>query len=523
MKKQILVSIEFHEKKVAVIEGGRLEEFYIEREGAKQLVGSIYKGKVSSIVPGIGAAFIDIGLEKNGFLYVSDIVGETSDSDIEDLETNHNNDSPHNTPTNPSHKPHERHHDKKHLPSIQELLKKDQEILVQVVKEPLGTKGARLTGQITLPGRYVVLTPFHPRIGISKRIDQRAERDRIRQILSKMEMIKGLGIIVRTAAWGAQENDLQRDVRFLIHQWKQIQRRSSLCKAPALVHEEYDLIFRMIRDVLNDDVDQLTVNSPAEHRRMSRFIQTVIPSLRPKLLLYKESAPLFTAKGIQNEVDRIYESRVNLKSGGYLIIEQTEALVAIDVNTGRYVGKSNLEETAFKTNCDAAEEITRQIRLRDLGGIIIIDFIDMDTQDHRRRVLRTLEEALKRDRAKTSVLNISQLGLVEMTRQRMRQSLESASTQNCPYCRGKGIVKSSETIAVEVLEKLSEYIQKGRNEYVEVSVSPEVSEILLRDKRKLVREIEQLLKARIDVVPDFQVHMEEIKIKRVLDKRRRFW
>ncbi len=515
MKKEILVNVEFQSTKVAVVEDGHLEEYHVERQSDKQLVGSIFKGKVSSIVPGIGAAFIDIGLEKNGFLYVTDVVGQGI-LDSDDTDFGEGNEAA------PTPQPHRRGRHEP-TPLIADVLKKDQEVLVQVVKEPFGTKGARLTCQISLAGRFVVFMPHSPHIGISKRVDDRRERDRIRQIARGSQLPKDSGLIVRTAAAGAEAKVLERDIKFLVHQWKQIQRRCTIKPAPSLVHEEYGLVIRMVRDVMTESFERIVVNDREEHKRIDHFMRAAVPTLRPKLVLYAGEAALFTAHGIQKEIERIYETRATLKSGGHIVIEQTEALVAIDVNTGKFTGTRNLEETAFKTNCEAAREIAKQIRLRDLGGIIIIDFIDMETAEHRRSVLKILEDALRKDRAKTSFLNLSQLGLVEMTRQRMRKSLESASTTQCTYCKGKGIVKSKETVAADAVQKLAQYLKSIRKEHVELTATPDVIEILSREDTKLIRHLESQSGNRISLVGDPQVHMEEVRIKRILDKRKRLW
>jgi ribonuclease G len=515
MKKEILVDVEFQSTRVAVVEDGHLEEYHVERRTDKQLVGSIFKGKVSSIVPGIGAAFIDIGLEKNGFLYVTDVVGQgILDAD----DTDYGEEAP---PPRSSGSRRGRHHEP--TPLIQDVLKRDQEVLVQVVKEPFGTKGARLTCQVSLAGRFVVFMPHHPHVGISKRIDDRRERDRIRQIVRGVALPKDAGLIVRTAAVSAEAKVLERDIKFLVHQWKQIQRRVSSKPAPSCVHEEYGLVLRMVRDVMTEQFERLVVNDRNEHHRINNFMRAAVPTLRPKLVLYNGEAPLFQTHGIQKEIDRIYEPRASLKSGGHIVIEQTEALVAIDVNTGKFTGTRNLEETAYRTNCEAAREIAKQIRLRDLGGIIIIDFIDMEQAEHRRSVLKILEEALRKDRAKTSFLNLSQLGLVEMTRQRMRKSLESASTVSCPYCHGKGIVKSKETVAADALQKLSQYLKSIRREQVEVTASPDVIDVLGREDSRLIRQLESQSSNRISLVGDPHLHVEEVRIKRILDKRKRLW
>ncbi len=515
MKKEILVNVEFQSKKVAIVEDGHLEEYYVERHSDKQLVGSIFKGKVSSIVPGIGAAFIDIGLEKNGFLYVTDVVGQGG---LDSEEAEYLDGDEKATPPAPAKK------DKREaVPLIQEVLKKDQEVLVQVVKEPFGTKGARLTCQVSLAGRFVVFMPHHPHVGISKRIDDRKERERIRQIIKGVNLPSESGLIVRTAASGSEAKVLERDIRFLIHQWKLIQRRCGTRGAPALIHEEYGLVLRIVRDVLNEQFDKIIINDKTEFKHVDQFMRAAVPNLRPKLALYSAETPILMAHNVQKEIEKIYESRASLKSGGTIVIEQTEALVAIDVNTGKFTGTRNLEETAFRTNCEAAREIAKQIRLRDLGGIIVIDFIDMETSEHRRSVLKILEESLRRDRAKTSFLNLSQLGLVEMTRQRMRKSLESASTQQCPYCHGKGIVRSKETVAAEALQKLAQFLKPLKREHVELSASPDVIEMLSRDNGRLIRNMESQTQNRISLVGDHQLHVEEVRIKRILDRRKKLW
>ncbi len=526
MKKEILVTGEFQATKVAIVEDGHLEEYHVERHTDKQLVGSIYKGKVSSIVPGIGAAFIDIGLEKNGFLYVADVIGQgilDEDTDYTDGGEEANAPAPVSAPHSHSHGHRRGGNRQENMPPIQEVLKKDQEVLVQVVKEPFGTKGARLTCQISLAGRFVVFMPHHPHVGISKRIDDRRERDRIRQIIRAVSLPKESGLIVRTAASGADAKVLERDIKFLVHQWKQIQRQCALKTSPANVHEEFGLVLRMVRDVMTESYERIIINDREEYKRVDKFMRAAVPTLRNKLVLYSGEVPLLQAHGIQKEIDRIYEPRASLKSGGHIVIEQTEALVAIDVNTGKFTGTRNLEETAYRTNCEAAREIAKQIRLRDMGGIIIIDFIDMDLHEHRKSVLKILEEALRRDRAKTSFLNLSQLGLVEMTRQRMRKSLESASTINCPYCKGKGIVKSKETVASEALQKLSQYLKSSKKEHIELTASPDVVEVLSRDDSKLMKALEVQSSNRISLVGDAHVHVEEVRIKRILDKRKHLW
>ncbi|MFH0763726.1 MAG: Rne/Rng family ribonuclease, partial [Candidatus Omnitrophota bacterium] len=430
MQREIFINVTPHEKRVAILENKHIEEFYIERpDSAKSLVGNIYKGRVDSVLPGMGAAFVNIGLGKNGFLYVTDVVSGVAGYDklFEEGITEED--------AHPAEKG-------KQFPPINELLKKGDEVLVQVVKEPIGTKGPRLTTHVSIPGRFLVMMPFDNHIGLSKRIESRAERDRIRKIMEELRLPKEIGFIVRTAAQGASLKDFQRESRYLLNLWNHIKGRARRVKPPYLVHQEYDIILRVTRDIFTNDVSRLDIDSKNEFRRISRFLRILAPHLRPRLRFYTERVPLFEKHDIEKQVEKIYDRIVQLKSGGYLIFDQTESLVAIDVNSGKFVGRRNLEDTVFKTNLEAAEEIPRQLKLRDLGGIIIIDFIDMEYPEHRRNVFKTLERNLEDDKAKTKILNISSIGLVEMTRQRVRESIESKSYQKCPYCNGRGIVKS---------------------------------------------------------------------------------
>ncbi|MCM8761378.1 MAG: Rne/Rng family ribonuclease [Candidatus Omnitrophica bacterium] len=440
MHKEIFINVTQHEKRVAILENKRIEEFYTERVEDTNLVGNIYKGRVESVLPGMGAAFVDIGLEKNGFLYVSDVVPEPSEEKMaeEGVEPEMS----------------KKQEAKRRLPAISELLKKGDEVLVQIVKEPISTKGARLTTHISIPGRFLVLMPFDNHIGLSKRIESREERDRIRQIMEGLRLPKDLGFIVRTAAIGASEKDFQRESRYLINLWQNIKARAKRAKPPQLIHAEFDLILRVTRDIFTSDFTKLEIDSKSDFRRISRFLRMLAPQLRQRVRFYNERMPLFEKYDIEKQIEKIYDRIVQLKSGGYLIFDQTESLVAIDVNSGKFVGRKNLEDTAYKTNLEAAEEVARQLKLRDLGGIIIIDFIDMEYAEHRKNVFRALERALENDKAKTKILNISSIGLVEMTRQRVRESIESKSYQKCPYCNGRGIVKSISTVSIELIRKL---------------------------------------------------------------------
>lgn len=499
MHKEIFINVTQHEKRIAVLENKRIEEFYTERLDDVNLVGNIYKGRVESVLPGMGAAFVDIGLEKNGFLYVTDVVpGMGSYEKL--LEEGVGEEEV---------KKAER---QKKLPPISQLLKKGDEVLTQIVKEPISTKGARLTTHISIPGRFLVLMPFDNHIGLSKRIESREERDRIRAIIENLKLPKDIGFIVRTAAQGASDKDFLRESRYLINLWNNIKSKTRKAKAPALIHLEYDLILRVARDIFTSDVGRMEVDSKDDFRKISRFLNILAPHLKSRLKPYQDKVPIFEKFEIEKQIEKIYDRVVQLKSGGYLIFEQTESLVAIDVNSGKFIGRKNLEDTAFKTNIEAAEEVPRQLKLRDLGGIIIIDFIDMDYADHRKSVFRTLERRLEDDKAKTNILNISSIGLVEMTRQRVRESIESKSYQKCPYCNGRGIVKSISTISIELIRKLEHVLQNTRSRELFVSMHPEVAYYVSSPEKNMIKSLERRFRKSIRIIEDPNIHIEEIKI-----------
>ncbi len=500
MQREIFINVTQHEKRVAILENKRIEEFYVERPDIqKSLVGNIYKGRVDSVLPGMGAAFVNIGLGKNGFLYVTDVVAGAAGYDKLCEEGVAEEDAA------PAEKG-------KSFPPINELLKKSDEVLVQVVKEPIGTKGARLTTHVSIPGRFLVMMPFDNHIGLSKRIESRAERDRIRKIIEELKLPKEIGFIVRTAAQGATLRDFMRESRYLLNLWNHIKTRARRVKPPYLIHQEYDIILRVARDIFTNDVSRLDIDSKNEFRRISRFLRILAPHLRPRLRFYSERMPLFEKHDIEKQVEKIYDRIVQLKSGGYLIFDQTESLVAIDVNSGKFVGRRNLEETVFKTNLEAAEEVPRQLKLRDLGGIIIIDFIDMEYPEHRRNVFKTLERNLEDDKAKTKILNISSIGLVEMTRQRVRSSIESKNYQKCPYCNGRGIVKAIHTVSIELIRKLESALQDSRAREVFVSLHPDVACHMASPERNMIRPIERRFRKTIRVIEDPSLRIEDIKI-----------
>ena len=428
ISEEILVNITPQETRVAVVENGALQEVSIERQGSRGIVGNIYKGKVNRVLPGMEAAFVDIGLEKAGFLHVSDIDNNSAGTE------------------NPEDKP---------RPAINELLHEGQTLLVQVVKDPLGSKGARLTTSISVPSRYLVYTPNSSQIGVSVKIEDEDERERLRGLLGEglIENRHG-GCIVRTAAEGVEEEELHRDISFLATLWDSLLENAQHLKPGSLVHEDLPLSIRTLRDMVGRETSLVKVDSRETYQKMIEFSQRYIPDLPARIEHYPGERPLFDVHNIDDEIQRALARQVGLKSGGYLIIDQTEAMTTIDINTGAFVGHQNLEETIFKTNMEASQAIARQLRLRNLGGIIIIDYIDMEQEEHKRQVLKTLEKYLAKDHAKTQVCEVSPLGLVEMTRKRTRESLEHVLCETCLICHGRGSHKTTETVCYEIFREI---------------------------------------------------------------------
>lgn len=483
MSKEILINVEPQEKRVALVNEGRLEEFYIERPQDKTIVGNIYKGKIEAVIPSIGGAFVDIGLAKKGFLYLSEI--EDTFEAVENAA-----------------QPHVKR-------DVSKEIKKGHEVLVQVVKESFGTKGPRLSCQIGIPGRYLVLMPQDNRIGVSKRVDDE-ERKRLKQILVELRLPQDLGFIVRTAASGKTKQELIRDARFLIKLWQRLSKINKRRQAPAIIYEEYDLILRMIRDSFSEDVLKIYVDHKAEFYRIYRFMHMFLGNAGRRLEFYK-GADLFEEKNIERQVNRIFETKVYMKSKAYLIIEPTEGLVVIDVNSGGFREKIAQEEAAFKINCEAATEAAHQIMLRDLGGIIVIDFIDMEKEFHRREVLHVLKRALGLDKAKYDVLGISKFGVVEMTRERIHNTVHTITYQSCPYCLGKGKVKSALTMSIYALKEIKKYLKDKSLKQVELIVNPVVAEEITRGK-EVVSFIERKFRTKIILTSNPTLHIEEIKI-----------
>lgn len=462
MSEEILVNITPMESRVALVENGILQEVYIERAHKRGLVGNIYKGRVVKVMPGMQAAFVDIGLERAAFIHANEISNKKSEKDV----------------------------------SIVELLYEGQPLVVQVTKDPLGTKGARLTTHVSIPARYLVFMSGNDHIGISLRIDVSEERDRLREVMESImeeEGIKGKGgFILRTAADSVSEEALSADVRFLIRLWQTIEEQLKACKAPSCVYEDLPLSLRTIRDLSSSDTAKIHIDCTETYRKAHKFVKKLVPHLDGKVELYTGRRPLFDLHSVEDEIDRALQRKVQLKSGGYLILDQTEAMTTIDINTGAFIGHRNLEETIFKTNMEAAAAIARQLRLRNLGGIIIIDFIDMEDTEHQRQVLRNLEKGLDLDHAKTKISGVSGLGLVEMTRKRTRESLENTLCEPCSTCKGRGTLKTAETICYEIFREIIRESRTYDNDTYMVLAAEPVLDRLLEEESSNVAELETL-------------------------------
>lgn len=486
MSTEILMNVTPTETRVALIENGILQEVHIERQAKRGLVGNIYVGKVSRVLPGMQAAFVDIGLDKAAFLHASDIVNQ-----IEQAEGLVRGTMP--------------------VADIGQLVRPGQHILVQVVKDPLGTKGARLTTDITIPSRYMVLMPQSPHVGISQRIEDEQERLRLKRAAEPYCDDEG-GFIVRTAAEGASDDELQRDAKFLRRLWDMIQKRRKSMRKIGLVYEDLNLSCRILRDFVGDEIERIRVDSRVTFDLLKEFVKEFIPELGPVLEYYAGERPIFDLFDVENEVQRALDRKVELKSGGSIIIDQTEAMTTIDINTGGFVGHRNLEETIFNTNIEATQAIARQLRLRNLGGIIIIDFIDMQNPDHRRRVLHSLEQALAKDRARTSINGFTSLGLVEMTRKRTRESLEHVLCSECPVCAGRGFLKTAETVCYEVMREIVRVNRAYAADHFMVYVSPAVAEMLLNEESHALAELEVFIGKQVRVFAEPMYNQEQFDV-----------
>jgi ribonuclease G len=446
---EILINVKPQETRVAYLEGGVLTDLKVERLTSPTLVGSVFRGKVSRVLPGMQAAFVDIGLEKAAFLYVGDI--QVDGGSLED-----------ETPIDETEGEETTAADSSKYPPIQDLIREGQMILVQVAKDPIGTKGARITTQISLAGRFVVYLPEVRHIGVSRRIEGDTERDRLRELVAKIN--PSGGVIVRTAGEGASEESLRGDIEYLDRLNKEIIKAAEKKKSPGLVQSEMDVELQALRDLFNENVTSVYVDNEEVYRKVTKFVGQLMPKYKQNVVFYQDQRPLFDLYDLDLEISRSLDRKIWLKSGGYIVIDEAEALVVIDVNTGRYVGKKDLEDTILKTNLEAVKEIAHQLRIRNCGGIIIIDFIDMEKQSHREKIMAHLTEELQKDRARTHVVSMSTLGLVEMTRKRTRPSLIKSLCNPCPYCDGKGYVKKKSTVANEIFRELERDLMSYRHQ-----------------------------------------------------------
>jgi ribonuclease G len=498
MDSEIIINVTRDEIRVGLLEGGQVAEFYVERKRDASIVGNIYKGKVVKILPGMQSAFVDIGLEKAAFLYVTDI-----HSDLEEFAPFLEEEEKVNSIDLVSQK-------EKPDFTIEELLQEGQEILVQVSKDPIGSKGARVTSYVTIPGRYLVLMPDVEHVGISRRIPDEDERTRLRTIVEEIRP-KGYGLIIRTASEGSQDKDLIKDLEFLLLLWETVQKKKDRVSAPTMLYSDLDLVFRSVRDLMIQDVKRLVVDSTDEYERIKDFVRTYFENFLGKIELYEGTEPIFDSFGIEFDISRALGRKVWLKSGGYIVIDQTEAMTVIDVNTGKFVGKEELEDTVLKTNLEAVKEIAYQIRLRNLGGIIIVDFIDMEKYENRDRVFIAFVEAMKKDRAKNTISHISELGLIQMTRKRVRESLGRTLCESCPYCEGKGFVKSPKTLCYEIFRKVTRLAKHG-GERIIVTAYPSVAELLSDEERAGVEDIENRYNVKVTIRESRSFHQENYEV-----------
>ncbi len=521
MSTEIVINATREEVRVAVLEKKILTELYIDRRKDQGIVGNVYKGKVVKVLPGMQAAFVDIGMERAAFLYVADIptggneyaeeleedeeAGDTLDAaeaaveeggEAEEAGEEADEEAP------PRAKP------RRGGQSIEELLQESQEVMVQVSKEPMGSKGPRVTGYVSLPGRYLVLMPNVNHVGVSRRIEQAEERARLKEIIHRLRR-PGAGYIVRTVSEGMTEESFRSDIEFLELVWQNILKKRDRVPAPSLLHTDLDLPFRTVRDLFTAKVERLVIDSKAEYDRIKEFVSTYLPALSAKVELYNKEEPIFDTYGIELEISKALGRKVWLKSGGYIVIDHTEALTVIDVNTGRFVGRRDLEETILKTNLEAVKEISYQLRLRNIGGIIIIDFIDMEKEKNRERVFNALKEGMANDRARTYILRISELGLVEMSRERIREDLLRTLSSACPYCEGRGSTKSPTTICYEIFREIRRIGSSPKERKIIIGVHPTVANMLYDDERAGVEELEREFHKKIIIKADPALHLEQ--------------
>jgi ribonuclease G len=504
MKREILINANPRETRVAILEDDQLVELLVDRPEARRMVGDIYLGRVEAVLPGIQAAFVDIGTEKSAFLHASDLVYPDDEPDDEsDDESDDDDESGGGGRAG-------RRAAK--APAIQDVLKRGQDLIVQVSKEPISTKGPRVTAQISLAGRFLVYMPDAERVGVSRKIGDREARKRLRAQVEEVLPKDSGGVIVRTVGEDVTKETLERELSTLIGQWKKIKRKTHFVRAPNLIHRETSLTRGLMRDVFSTKVEQLTVDSKQVYNEIAEYLKGIAPELTDRIKLYEEEIPLFDHANIEQELRDLFKRRCDLPSGGYLIIEQTEALVSVDINSGRYTGKKDPEKTILRTNLEAAREIARQARLRDLGGIIVCDFIDMETKANRDKVVQELRTHLGRDRARTKAYAVSELGLIEMTRQRVRQSHFQNMTEACPTCHGTGRVFTAETITRRVERAVRKVGIEGRKDPLVIRIHPDVAMYVLENEKDLVKKLEKAVGFGLELRDDPLLKPDEFKL-----------
>jgi ribonuclease G len=519
VKRDILINAATRETRVAILEDDQLVELLVDRPEARRMVGDIYYGRVESVLPGIQAAFVNIGTEKSAFLHASDILWPEEDDEDADDEADAADDEPDDADeggnaaaANGAKKGGGGRRRRKQAPPIQDVVKKGQEIIVQVTKEPISTKGPRVTAQVSLAGRFLVYMPHAARVGVSRKIGDKAERARLRDMVAKFLPPDSGGVIVRTVGEDATPEAFERELTTLMNQWKRINKKTRFVRPPALLHRETSLTRGIIRDVFSDKVDGVTVDSKQVFNEIGEYLKAIAPELLDRVKLYEEPVPLFDKAGIEEEIRDLFKRRCELPSGGYLIVEPTEALVSVDVNSGRFTGKKDAEKTILKVNLEAAREVARQIRLRDVGGVIVVDFIDMETKANRDRVMQELRQHLSRDRARTKAFALSELGLVEMTRQRVRQSHLQSMTEPCPTCHGTGRVFTPETIVRRIERSIRRIAVEGRREQLLLKLHPEVALYVLEQEQDFVKKLEKMAGFGLEMRDDPLLNPDEFRL-----------
>jgi ribonuclease G len=506
MYRQLVINITEPETRVALLEDGTIAELFIDRKDHSDIAGNIYKGRVQRVLPGMQAAFVDIGLKQAAFIYVNDVLsdplGEFAPLFGEDGQPNGEWSELFDAASQDR--------------GIEELLTEGQEVLVQVAKSPIGTKGARLTSYISLPGRFLVMMPNALHIGVSRRIEDEDERARLRQLVDNLRT-EACGYIVRTAAEGVNETKLAYEMEFFKNLWRSIQRKYQSAAAPSLLHQDLNVVLRAVRDLMTLEAERIVIDDRDGYRSVLSFLDGFMPSLKESVELYEGIEPIFDAYNLEGDISRALKRKVWLKSGGYIVIEHTEALVAIDVNTGRYVGKHNLEETILKTNLEAVKEIAYQIRLRDVGGIIIIDFIDMEKKANQEKVFKALKEAFFKDRSKTHILPMSDMGLIQMTRKRVRKPLTRLLCEPCFYCEGEGYLMSRRTICHNIYRKVLRETAEIVGAKVTLQVNPDIADLLLGEQRDLILALEKRIGRQVMIYPNARFHVEEYELFETLE------